>query len=272
MTRGQRAHILLLALVASVAPVTRADTLSPARQREIMRDALTAFDQAVAIARENPGQAAQFYRQAASGFLALRQAGLRNASLEYNLGNVYFRLGELGRAILHYRRAAALAPGDERLVANLRYAREHVEPRIAPSGERRLARQLLFWHYDTSSMQRFWALALLSIIGWPLLLAWLRWRHRSLLIAGLVAVFLALAAGASLHWQMFDEARQPPAVIVAGETPLRLGRGEGTDLALKQPLGQGIELRILRQVGDWVEVRLANDQTGWLPASAVERV
>ena len=267
-----RSHGRLLLLALAFASSAVAEPLSPARQREILRAALGAFDRAVEVARENPTQAVQLYRQAETDFLALREAGVRNAALEYNLGNVYFRLGDLGRAILHYRRAAALNPGDERLTANLRYARDRVEPRIAPSGESRLAQQLLFWHYGTSPAQRFWALIALTAAGWLSLFVWLRWRQRGVLIAGLVGAVAALAAGTSLLWQMHDQAHYPQAVIVGNETPLRLGRGEGSDLALKQPLGPGVELRILQQRGDWVEVRLPNDQTGWLPAAAVERV
>ncbi len=264
--------LALLLGVLTPATLRAAEPLSAARQREILRDALSAFDRAVDVAREDPAQAVQLYRQAEAGFLALGGAGLRNACLEYNLGNVYFRLGDLGHAILHYRRAAALDPSDDRLTANLRYARERVEPRIAPSGQRRLARQLLFWHYGTSVRQRFWALAVLSAGGWLLMLLWLRWRQRGVLIGGLVGAAAALAVGTSLLWQLHTEAHTPPAVVVAREVPLRLGRGAGSDLALKQPLGPGIELRILQERGDWVEIRLANDQTGWLLAAAVERI
>ena len=265
-------RVVLIALLALwTAPARAQEPLSPQRQREILRDALHAFDQAVAVARENPAQAAQRYRQAVAGFQALRDAGLRNSALEYNLGNAYFRLGDLGQAILHYCRATRLAPGDERLTANLRYARNRIEPFIAPSGQSRLAQQLLFWHYNTSVQQRFWALVVLAAIGWPLLLLWLRWRRRALLVTGLIAVALALVTAASVRWQLEDEARYPAAVVVTKE-PLRLGRGEGSDLALQQPLGPGVECRILQQRGEWVEVRLRNDQTGWLPESAVARV
>lgn len=275
-----RSHVPTSALLVTVAlltapalvPPARADSLPRARQRDILREALNAYDEAIGVVRSDPARAAQLYRQAAAGFHALRDAGLRSAALEYNLGNVHFRVGQLGRAVLHYRRAQRLAPGDERLAANLRYARNRVEPAIAPSGQSRLTRQLLFWHYNTSLRQRFWALVVLSALGWPLLFIWLRARRRPLLLFGLSAAALALACGASLGWQMHEEARHPHAVVVGEKTHLRLGRGEGSDLAIREPLGPGVELRTLQQRGDWVEVRLRNDQTGWLPAAAVERI
>jgi len=267
-----RTVVLAAVLLVVAAPPLSAEPFSPARQHEVLRDALDAYDQAVGSARQDPQRAAQLYRQAAAGFSALVDAGVRNAALEYNLGNVHFRLGELGRAIVHYRRAQRLAPSDERLAANLRYARDRVEPAIQPSGESRLTRQLLFWHFNTSPAQRFVALGACAAAGWLLLTVWLWWRRRAVLVLGLLGVVLALATGVSIRWQMADEAHYPHAVIVADNPYLRLGRGEGSDLALKQPLGPGVELRILQERGDWIEVRLPNDQTGWLPATAVERV
>jgi tetratricopeptide (TPR) repeat protein len=248
------------------------ESLTPARQREILREALHAYDQAVAVAREEPARAAELYRQAAVGLDALADAGVRNPAVEYDLGNLHFRLGDHGGAILHYRRAQRLGGRDADLTANLRYVRERVEPRVAPSGHVRLTRQLLFWHYDTSLPQRFIALVLCSAIGWPLLFIWLRRRQRALFVTGVVAVAAALAAGASLRWELDNAARRPHAVLIAPHTPLRLARGESSDLALKQPLGAGMELRILQERGGWVEVRLPDDQTGWLPTDAVERV
>jgi len=263
---------LVCGLLAELSDPVAAQPLSPARQRQVLREALALYDEAVAVSRTDPTQAAEMFRRSAAGLLALRAAGVRNAALEYNLGNVYFRLGELGRAVLHYRRAEQLSPHDHRLRANLRYARQRVEPNIAPSGQSRLVRQLAFWHYQTSPRQRFWALIVLSSIGWSLLFAWLLRGYRLVAAGGLICVLLGLGSAASLLWQMVDERRHPHAVVINSEAYLRLGRGMGADLALKQALGPGVELRILRRHGEWVEVQLPSEQTGWLPADSLELV
>jgi tetratricopeptide (TPR) repeat protein len=248
------------------------DRLSPERRREILREALNAFDDGVAIAHEEPSRAEQLFRQAAGAFEALAADGVRSPALEYNLGNTYFRLGDLGRAVLHYRRARRLDPGHAKLAENLKYARNRVEPTIDLGGEQRLLRRLLFWHYNTSVRLRFWLTLMTSVAGWLGLAVWLRRRWQALAVLGVLALVLGLANAVSVAWQLHDESRHPPSVVVQGEQILRLGRGEGYDPAMKQALGPGIELRVLQQRGDWVEVRLANGQTGWLPAQAVERV
>jgi hypothetical protein len=252
--------------------VSGAESLSAERQRELLREGLGAFDQAVEVVRQDAARAATLYRQAAAAFETLTAHGVRNAALECNLGNTYFRLGELGWAILHYRRARQHDPTDAALNANLEYARNRVEPYIEPSGTRQLVHRLAFWSETTSLRGRYRLTLIASIAGWLGLMLRLRWRSRALLTLSCLVVFLALANAASVAWQLHDEARRPPAVVVHGEHILRLGRGEGYDPALNQPLGPGVELRILNQRAGWVEVRLPDDTTGWLPASAIEKI
>jgi len=253
-------------------PLLAAEALSRERQREILREALDAFDDAVGRARSDAPAAEALLRKAAGGFEALIEAGLRNAALEYNLANTYFRLHDSGRAVLHYRRAQRLAPGDAQIAANLRYARERVEPYLRPSGRRELLGRLLFWNRSLSMERRFWIAVLASALGWLGLTAWLRWRSRPLAVGAALLIGLGLANAGSVAWQLHEEGVYPPAVIVQPDQILRLGRGEGYEPAISQRLGAGVEVRILQQRGDWAEVRLVNDQTGWLPALVLERI
>lgn len=248
------------------------ERLSPERQRELLREGLNAFDQAVEVVRADPARAENLYRQSVAALGTLADNGVRSAALEYDLGNAHFRLGELGQAILHYRRAQQLDPTDAALNANLTYARNRVEPYIEPSGTQKLTHRLTFWTAHTSMPTRFRLTLIGSVGGWLGLMLWLRWRSRALLTLSGLFVVLALANAASVAWQLHDEAQRPPAVVVQGNHTLRLGRGESYDPALNQQLGPGVEVRILNQRADWVEVQLPDDKTGWLPASAIEKI
>ena len=69
-------------------------------------------------------QGNQFYQaedwsEAISAYENLLAAGFEGADLYYNLGNAYFKKGELGRSILNWERAAAIQPGEPDLRANL---------------------------------------------------------------------------------------------------------------------------------------------------------
>lgn len=258
---------IVLALLATLAAPAHA-----ADQADILRAALANYDKAVAAARDNPQVAADLYKQSAAGFESLAAGGVRSAAIEYNLGNAYYRLGDLGRAIVHYRRAQQLDPADARIAANLRYARERVEPFIAPSGQTQLIDRLMFWNNNISLNGRFWIAAIGSIVGWAALLIRTQRRIAGIGVVAGVGIALGLANAASVGGELYDEQSHPSAVLVQAGQKLRAGRGEGYDEVIKQPLGAGVEVRISDTRGEWVEVHLADNVSGWLPAAAVLRI
>jgi tetratricopeptide (TPR) repeat protein len=262
---------LAAALLAWPALALAADSDAMAQQG-LVRQGLDAFDAGVELAARNAPAARAKFQAAAAAFAALRQAGVRNAALEFNLGNTYYRLGDHGRAVAAYRRAQRLDPRDPRIQANLNFARERVTPYIAPTGQGRLLEQLLPWHYTTSAAARYGVLIAAAIVGWGLLALRLRWRTRPLLWGGLAGVALSLAVAASLLAELRLDATQPAAVLIGDPQMLRRGRGEGYEPVFAQPLGPGVEVRVIQERGGWAEVRLADDRTGWLPLSALERV
>ena len=60
------------------------------------------------------------------------ESGVESGELHYNLGNAWFRLGEIGPAVLHYERARRMMPRDDDLRANLELARSLTVDEITP--------------------------------------------------------------------------------------------------------------------------------------------
>lgn len=252
-------------------PVQSGTRLGAAREREVLAEALAAFDRSLVAASDASGRNAAL-RESVRGFESLLASGVRHGALEHNLGNAYFRLGDIGRAVLHFRRAARLAPRDGRIQANLAFARARVNPPVTPSGQVQLWERLLFWSRSTTAGEQLWFAAGFSIVGWAALLVCLRRRVPALATAGLAAVVLGLANAALLAWNLHSTRTRPEAVLVSGQPLLRHGRGEAHDPVRREPLGPGVELRILEQRGDWLHVELRDGQAGWVPATGVERV
>ena len=63
------------------------------------------------------------FQKAVDGYLKLIENGFENGHIYYNLGNAYYRIGDLGRAILFFERARLLIPRDDDLIFNLSHAR-----------------------------------------------------------------------------------------------------------------------------------------------------
>ena len=67
------------------------------------------------------------YDQAIKEYSKLLERGLESGNLYYNLGNCYFKKGELGRAILNYEKAMKLIARDSDLRANYKYAKSLIK-------------------------------------------------------------------------------------------------------------------------------------------------
>ena len=64
-----------------------------------------------------------FYQQFLSG-------GIESAQAYYNMGNCYYRLNEMGKAILYYEKAEKLTPGDPDIQFNLQLANQKIIDKV----------------------------------------------------------------------------------------------------------------------------------------------
>ena len=73
------------------------------------------------------------FEGALASYLRLVEAGFESGEVYYNIGNTYFKLGNVALSILYYERARRLLPGDEDVQANLDLARSLTVTRSSPS-------------------------------------------------------------------------------------------------------------------------------------------
>ena len=85
-------------------------------------------------ANADQAYAKEQYQQAIADYESLLKQG-SNADIYYNLGNAYYRVGNITRAIINYERAALLSPGDADIRFNLQIARSKTIDKITPESE-----------------------------------------------------------------------------------------------------------------------------------------
>src|SRR3989338_6537720 len=73
------------------------------------------------------------FKGAAAAYEPLIAAGEGTAAVYYNLGNTYFRLGQKGKAVAHYRRALRLSPRDADTRWNLQILKSTLPDKIEAS-------------------------------------------------------------------------------------------------------------------------------------------
>ncbi len=183
-----------------------------------------------------------------------------SAGTLFDLGNAYASSGRPGSAILAYERAQLLAPRDHAIRANLEHVRETAGVTVAAPSPIRAALATL------SSDEWTWVAIAAAILACASVaaFAWsLRTRAaRALAIASVVAGAFAMTAASAVAPGEDD------AVIVHGDTA-RIAPTAAAEAAFTAPEGENV--RIEQHRGDFVYVR-DGDRSGWLPASAVERV
>lgn len=214
-------------------------------------------------------------RQAAAGYETLLRKGPRNGHLHYNLGNTYLRLGDHGRAILHFRRALRYIPDDPYARAMLDEARRQVREqspglyRQEPRDD--LLNTLFFWHFQTSFRGRLTVLVIASAAFWLLLAVRLRARlplHRFALATLLV---VSIITGTSLALETLAGTGLD-AVVTADEVEVRSGKGLEFELALDRPVPSGVEVTVLETRGQWHLIQFPDTSVGWVPEHTVEPV
>jgi tetratricopeptide (TPR) repeat protein len=231
------------------------------------------FRQANETAAKHPDEAQSLYAKAAMRYeRIIKESEIRNGKIYYNLGNIYFQMKDIGRAILNYRRALLYMPNDEMLKQNLSYARENREDKIEDKQETAVLKTLFFWHYDLSQKMRLIVFALSFMLMWGLACARI-FIKRPFMGWGIttLAVLSVLFAG-SLAADEISSRKIHPGVIITSEVVARKGNSETYEPSFKEPLHSGTEFTLLEDRGDWVNIELADSRTCWIPIKDIELV
>lgn len=261
-----------LIVVSLLATSAIAAEVPAQRQIEILSAAQRAYDRGVDLRLAKPSEAAAAFNEAAAGFAALVDAGVRNGKLCYNLANAYLQSGDVGRAILNYRRAERLLPRDPRIDANLRAARSLRRNDIPPSAERAFLQTFFFWHYKTSLRARYFAAIAFYVLFWLVLTLRIATRRRSLIYAVVPCLLIWVALASSVAIETGQHSRHREGVIVADDVVARKGNGESFEPQFDQKLYQGVEFNLLEGRGDWLHVQLPDAKSGWIRTRDAELI
>ncbi len=212
------------------------------------------------------------YPAAVALYTDLLDQGYDDPVIWYNLGNAYFKAGQLGRSIKAYLRARRLAPRDPDINANLQFVRLYSADRLDRSGRLfvlgwadTISRWLTLNEWMTLAGALFFTLCLLASLK-----LWLFPRGRAgwywLGVGGFV--WLLVLGGGFRHYR--DEYVLRRGVVTVAETDVRGGPGE--DYTLQFTGHDGLVFTIDRVESDWLLVTFENGVKGWVASSAIEPI
>ena len=201
--------------------------------------------------------------------------GLESGELYYNIGNTYFKLGELGPAILYYERARRLMPGDDDLLANLDLARSLTADDIAPLRG--------FWLFRTVG----WWVGLLprGALAWLVAIAYLTAISAAILVilrpstvlgawglrVAIAGAIVTLVFGVNLAVRELGVGAAEEAVIMAEETAVQSAPSDDSALQIFA-VHEGTKVRTDRRSDAWIEIILEDGKVGWVRADQLEPI
>jgi len=206
--------------------------------------------------------AAQKYQMAAD-------SGLKNWVLEYNLGNAYWRAGQIGRAVLHYERAFRINSGQNDVIYNLNLASTKAGDPELPSSALPVLAWGLFYFLSVNALCVSASLLFIFLCTTAGLALAGRSVIRADAVLGMGCLFLVVVTWLGARIYVLEH---PQGVVVTQVAEVR--SGPNTTYPANFTVPEGHRVLILEEqepVEGWLEVGIPQEGLkGWVPASSVE--
>jgi tetratricopeptide (TPR) repeat protein len=273
MSSGKVLAVFTGVLLFAASPVLMADGALPQEQLvSLFNQANDAFRKANSAVDEQAGR--RLYEKAALTFERIIDEGqIRNAHLYYNLANTYLLKGDLGKAVLNYRRAERLDPADPDVRKNLAFALSKRVDKVPIKTKKRVLQTLFFWHYDFSPRTKF-VVAIVTFGLTCLALTAMLCFGRSAPVTATTVLCGVLTVGflVSLVVQVRHDARRISGVITAEQVTAHQADWEDSPPSFKDALHEGTEFDLVEHRSGWYHIELADDSDGWIPEAAAELI
>ncbi|MCK4236034.1 MAG: hypothetical protein KAX38_02870, partial [Candidatus Krumholzibacteria bacterium] len=213
--------------------------------RRHLGEGLDYFRKAVDLDRSDPEAARDYYLKSILHLERIvEEGGVRNGKLFYDIGNAYFRLGDLGRAVLNYKRAALYIPNDANLRQNLEHARSRRIDRVESKEREKVFKTLFFLHYDIPSRVRFMIFICSFALAWVFAALLLFIKRGGIRLALIIVSVVSAVFLISLIVEAVSLSRRPEGVVVVEEVVARKGDAETYQPSFTEPLHSGTEFSL----------------------------
>ena len=249
---------VLLALITLLFAATTA-TAAPAKV------AITKVDADKEYAKGN-------YLQASKDYSDLLKVG-ESVELYYNLGNCYYRLGNITKSIIAYEKAHRLSPSDRDVTFNLEFVREKTIDKIECQEKNFFSAgyTMLQNLMDMDAWARLSIVAFFACLGMAMLFLLGRdeWMRKLGFYVALLSVFVFVFSTLFAWQQKHNFDARDRAVVVAPSASVKLTPSDSSADAVVVHEGTAVQI-VDRTMSDWYSVKLDDGKEGWLKRNSLE--
>jgi tetratricopeptide (TPR) repeat protein len=216
----------------------------------------------------------QDYDNAIKTYESLIKGGAVSPEVYYNLGNCYYKTGNVSLSLLNYERAHKLAPDDEDINFNLRIAGLKIVDKMDPVPEIFYKR----WIKNIASLfsTNTWTKFLLGTV-WLMFLFFAVYVVGSTaagkklgFISGIIMFGLAIVVFVIAQQSYAINFMNQQAIVTSQSAYVKSSPDEkGSDQFI---IHEGTKVDVLDELGDWKKIRIANGSIGWLKQQEIETI
>ena len=212
------------------------------------------------------------YETALADYSKIEEGGYESYKLYYNMGNAWYKLGNMGKAILYYEKALKLNPAGEDAKNNLQIAKLRTLDKIDVLPEFILTT----WIKDIRNMMSsngwgYTAVGLFVVVCVLLLLFKFApttgGRKLSFVLACVVFLFFIFALLFAFNLRSNANSEDYAVVMVPVSNVKSAPNSTGNNLFI---LHEGSQVEILEEAGKWRRIEISDGRQGWLESKDIE--
>ncbi|MBF0345242.1 MAG: tetratricopeptide repeat protein [Nitrospirae bacterium] len=207
------------------------------------------------------------YESAIAQYESLLTGGLESGELYYNIGNCYFKTGDLGRSTLYYERAKRLIPNDADLKANYEFVRSQL-PDKGKSQQPALFKRLLdrvFGVFTIDGICVMITVLYIFVVALLITRFYLDAVRRYLLLLISITAIVFVVASFVLYERISVAGSE--AVVLADKAEVRYEPFSDATVFFTITVGTKVQVQQIKS--DWYKVRRLDGKQGWVSRKAI---
>lgn len=209
------------------------------------------------------------YAESINSYKTLIQKNYKSEKIFYNLANAYFKINDLGNAVLYYEKALKSAPNDKDILINLKLVRKKIDSPIEAIPEFKPIKYIK--SVSKILTPNGWAvLALLNIIL-VLILIFFKWIRGKKINS--ILLYSSLSMTILVIFFMFIaniNANDKSYAIILHEKRAFLSPSDKSEFLYELPAGE--KIKIIDSLDSWFEIELINKEKAWILTGNIERI
>ncbi len=207
-------------------------------------------------------------------FLSIENEGIINADLYYNIGNCYFRLNQIGKAILYYEKTLKVDSHHNAAKRNLKYVLTFTKDKQADDETDFLSsfKEKIFSFFSLNFLTVISLIFLCAII-FMINIIILKYRNREktvpVFIISILVILLFIFG--ILSFLKFNSYHQENQAVLISSTVIGYS-GPDEEFTRVFTIHEGMIFEIEKQENDWTLIKLPNGIGGWIPSEKFERI